>query len=129
MKLRSRIRVKRIYEAADPSDGARVLVDRLWPRGVRKHGAHLDEWMKELAPSTPLRRWFHAASAARWGEVTKRYEAELAARPDAVERLRRLAQRKRLTLVTAATDVGHSHVPVLLQRLEGRAGRPGVAAE
>ncbi|MBI3321431.1 MAG: DUF488 family protein [Candidatus Omnitrophica bacterium] len=120
MKPRTHIRVKRIYEAAEPSDGVRVLVDRLWPRGVGKEGARLDAWMKELTPSTPLRRWFHADPARRGGEFAKRYEAELATHREALEQLRLLARGKRLTLVTAAADVEHSHVPVLLQRLEAR---------
>ena len=118
MKRRSRIRVKRIYEVAEPSDGVRVLVDRLWPRGVRKDRARLDAWMKELSPSTPLRQWLHADAARRWGEFAKRYEAELAAHREALKQLRRLARGKRLTLVTAAADVEHSHVPVLLQSLD-----------
>ena len=117
MKRHGRIRVKRIYEVAEPSDGVRVLVDRLWPRGVRKDRACLDAWMKELSPSTLLRQWLHADAARRWSEFAKRYEEELVVHRQALKQLRRLARGKRLTLVTAAADVEHSHVPVLLQNL------------
>ena len=114
-----RIRVKRVYEAADPNDGARVLVDRLWPRGIAKDRACLAAWKKEVAPSTPLRMWLHADPATRWDEFAKRYKAELAAHHEVLEQLRGLARDTRLTLVTSVADVEHSHIPVLLQILEG----------
>lgn len=119
-RVRSRIRVKRIYEDAAQSDGARVLVDRLWPRGVRKQDARLDAWMQELATSTKLRQWLHHDPTKRWNEFAKRYAAELAARRAQLDALKRLAMGKGLTLVTAATDIEHSHVPVLLTRMGAR---------
>ena len=118
MERRSRIRVKRIYEAAEPGDGLRILVDRLWPRGVSKEHARLDAWMKELTPSTLLRQWLHADPEGRWSAFAKRYRAELAAHRDALEHVRCLARRQRITLLTAAVDIERSHVPVLRQRLE-----------
>ena len=114
---RGQIHVKRIYEAADPSDGMRVLVDRLWPRGVSKDHAQLDAWMRELTPSASLRQWYHEDPTKRWNEFAKRYRAELTAHADALGQLRRLAQRRRVTLLTAAADVKRSHVEVLRQRL------------
>lgn len=112
--------VRRVYEAAQESDGVRVLVDRLWPRGVAKERAAVDEWPKELTPSGELRTWFHA-HPAEYGEFESRYRAELAA-PELVEPLRRLrdlAAAGTVTLVTAVKDPDHSHVPVLLQQLKG----------
>ena len=82
-----RIKLKRAYEAADASDGTRVLVDRLWPRGVNKRAAALDLWLKDLAPSTELRQWF-GHDAARWAEFQRRYAEELHSQADAFEQLR-----------------------------------------
>lgn len=118
MVSRRGIRVKRVYDAAEPSDGVRVLIDRLWPRGVGKDSARLDAWMKALAPSAALRRWLHVDPATRWDEFARRYRVELAAQRAALEELRRLARGKHLTLVTAVADVEHSHVPVLRRALD-----------
>lgn len=118
MKVRNRIRVKRVYEKTEQSDGARVLIDRLWPRGVRKQDARIDAWMKEITPSTKLRQWLHKDPTTRWNEFSKRYGAELAARREQLDVLRSFAMGKGLTLVTAAKDIEHSHVPVLLKRVE-----------
>jgi uncharacterized protein YeaO (DUF488 family) len=80
------VRTKRIYDDLDPEDGTRVLVDRLWPRGVSKEEAHLDDWMKDIAPSDELREWFDH-EPVRWNEFRKRYRSELDDRPDQVDRL------------------------------------------
>src|SRR3546814_4876991 len=85
-----RLKLKRAYEPAAPDDGVRILIDRLWPRGVSKAGAALDEWMKEIAPSTELRKWF-GHDPARWDEFQRRYRAELTAHPAELDRLRALA--------------------------------------
>lgn len=125
------IKLKRAYEPAARSDGYRVLVERLWPRGVRKADLALDAWEKELAPSHALRKWF-AHDPARWSEFKQRYRHELA-EPPAPERLRALAQHAAdgvVTLVFAAHDTEHNNAVVLkaelekiARRLAGRAAR------
>lgn len=112
-------RVKRVYDTPDPDDGTRVLVDRLWPRGLTKAQARVDRWPKALTPSTELRRWFHADRDARGPEFARRYRAELAA-PDVQQYLRELrtmAAEGPVTLLTAVQDPANSHVPVLLDVL------------
>jgi uncharacterized protein YeaO (DUF488 family) len=115
----SRIAIKRAYEPPSPSDGVRILVDRLWPRGVSKASAKLDEWMKEIAPSAPLREWF-GHDPARWLEFQRRYTAELRDHPGEVKRLRTLARKGRITLVYAAHDRAHNDAVVLRRVLLGR---------
>ena len=115
------ISLKRVYERASPADGARVLVDRLWPRGVSKRAAALDAWLKELAPSHALRRWFHARPR-HWEMFRKRYLRELCqpAAEQALEELYELAARRRqLTLVFAARNPEQNNAAVLKQLLEG----------
>jgi uncharacterized protein YeaO (DUF488 family) len=115
------IAVKRIYEKPSRADGTRVLVDRLWPRGLSKQDAALDAWLKELAPSDELRRWSHAHREA-WQMFRKRYLKELT-RPQATEQLQelyRLASRqKRLTLLYAFKDEEHNNAVVLKDLLDG----------
>jgi uncharacterized protein YeaO (DUF488 family) len=105
------VRVKRIYEPAEARDGMRVLVDRLWPRGVSKADAAINLWLKEAAPSPGLRRWF-GHRADRWPEFRRRYQAELAHNP-AVAQLRDLAGQSDLTLLYAARNKTHNHALVL----------------
>jgi uncharacterized protein YeaO (DUF488 family) len=116
-----RIAVKRIYAKAVQADGTRVLVDRLWPRGVSKHRAAVHAWLRDLAPSDGLRQWFHARRAA-WPAFRKRYLKELA-RPEAAEALDKLyrlaGRRKRLTLLFASKDEQHNNAVVLKDLLEG----------
>ena len=115
------VRLKRAYDAASPSDGYRVLIDRLWPRGVSKQKAKLDEWEKELAPSTELREWF-GHEPSRFDEFRRRYIGELRhARPRLTE-LRRRARTGTLTLVYAAHDSEHNDAVVLAEVL--RRGLP-----
>ncbi|MGB3273513.1 MAG: DUF488 domain-containing protein [Xanthobacteraceae bacterium] len=109
----ARIRIKRAYEAPAAGDGVRVLVDRLWPRGVKREAASIDHWLKELAPSADLRKWF-GHDPERWAEFQTRYRAELKANPEAVAELRALAKSaKTLTLVFAAKDEAHNNAVVL----------------
>ncbi|MFF8828565.1 DUF488 domain-containing protein [Streptomyces sp. NPDC015131] len=112
-------RVRRVYEPAGDGDGPRVLVDRLWPRGLSKADARIDEWPKSLTPSTELRRWYHTAGDDAYEEFRRRYEAELAApeAADALARLRTLAREGPLTLLTASRDPGRSHAAVLADLL------------
>lgn len=116
-----RVRTKRIYELPEASDGARVLVDRLWPRGVTKDAAQLTLWMKEIAPSPELRTWF-CHKPERFDEFQARYREELndeAVQPY-VERLRKWAEGEGLTLLYAAKDEQVNHAVVLKRHLEGQ---------
>lgn len=106
------IGLKRAYEPASADDGARILVDRLWPRGISKEKAALDDWMKDLAPSTELRKWF-GHDPARWEEFQSRYLTELAAHGDALEQIRTLARAGRVTLIYGAKDEQHNEAVVL----------------
>jgi uncharacterized protein YeaO (DUF488 family) len=109
---KKKIKLKRAYARPSADDGVRVLVDRLWPRGVRKADAAIDHWMKDLAPSTELRRWF-GHDPARWQEFRRRYAQELGQNQKAVEQLRDLAKRGEITLVYAARDQDHNEAVVL----------------
>ncbi|MBV8106715.1 MAG: DUF488 domain-containing protein [Hyphomicrobiales bacterium] len=114
------IRVKRLYDPPDRNDGARVLVDRLWPRGSRKETTKLTLWPKDIAPSAELRQWF-GHDPARFAEFSRRYRAELTASKDAVSRLEDLMKTGRVTLLYAAHDENHNHARVLADYLKGRA--------
>ncbi len=119
------MRVRRVYDGPDASDGARVLVDRLWPRGLRKDAVPLDDWLRDVAPSNDLRKWY-GHDPAKFGEFRRRYLQELAG-PDArasLGRLRTLAAHGRLTLLTATTDAEHSQAAVLAELLDA-----GLAAD
>ena len=120
-----RIRLKRAYENPGSGDGTRVLVERLWPRGVRKADAAIDLWLKEIAPSTALRKWY-GHDRDRWDVFRRRYGDELDQKPELVERLEAIAREGTLTLVLATKDVEHSGAAVLRERLEQRrtAGGP-----
>jgi uncharacterized protein YeaO (DUF488 family) len=112
------VRLRRVYESPEPEDGVRVLVDRLWPRGLSKEAARIDEWPKALTPSNELRRWYHAGEGSH-EEFARRYEAELAA-PEAAELLdhvRELAAKGEVTLLTAVKDPEESHAAVLARLL------------
>ncbi|MFH8367031.1 DUF488 domain-containing protein [Streptomyces sp. NPDC018031] len=111
-----RVAVRRVYEEPRPDDGARVLVDRLWPRGLAKEAARLDDWAKEVAPSSELRRWY-GHTPEKFEAFAERYRAELAepAGREAVDRLRRLAAQGPLTLLTATRDLSHAHAGVLAE--------------
>lgn len=113
------IRLKRAYEPAAPSDGRRVLVERLWPRGVTKQRLRLDEWAKEVAPSPDLRRWF-GHDPERWAEFRRRYFAELRGHPAAWQPLLAAARRGRVTFVYAAHDLTHNAAVALKAFLDRR---------
>lgn len=113
------IKLKRAYERPAQADGTRILVDRLWPRGVTKAAAAIDQWMKEIAPSTELRKWF-GHDPARWREFRRRYAAELRKRPDELRSLRGQARRGPITLVYSARDETHNDAVVLRDILLGR---------
>jgi uncharacterized protein YeaO (DUF488 family) len=110
------IKLKRAFDSARSTDGTRVLVDRLWPRGVRKADAAIDLWAKDIAPSTLLRKWF-AHDPARWHEFRRRYSEEIHRHRDQLDELRSLAQKGRITLVFAAHDEAHNDAVVLREIL------------
>jgi uncharacterized protein YeaO (DUF488 family) len=117
------VRLKRAYEPAADSDGYRVLIDRIWPRGVSREDAHLDEWARELAPSTELRRWF-GHDPARFEEFRRRYTEELGSQEGKLRELRRRARDGTLTLVYAARDTEHNDAVVIARILRrGRRSR------
>ena len=120
------VAIKRVYEPATRSDGTRVLVDRLWPRGLTKTGAQIDEWLRDLAPSNELRRWFHARPA-QWQDFRKKYLKELS-QPETEKSLVRLYQlarrKKRLTLLYASKNESNNNATVLKELLEGRRKPP-----
>jgi len=113
------IRIHRIHDGPAPGGGMRVLVDRLWPRGITKERAGAQLWLKEVAPSTALRKWF-GHDPARWDEFRRRYRAELDDNADAVERLLEIARRAPLTLLYSARDEDHNQAVVLAGYLRER---------
>lgn len=122
------IRVRRVYDEPSPADGARVLVDRVWPRGLRKDAARLDDWAKDVAPSTELRTWYQH-DPAKFGEFRRRYTAELAepGPREALNRIRALAAHGPVTLLTATRALDISQAAVLaglLREVSGLPGRP-----
>ena len=116
------IRTKRVYDAASSSDGVRILVERLWPRGMKKAALKMDAWLKEVAPSDDLRRWF-SHDPEKWAEFRKRYAAELAARPEAWKALLEQAARHNLTLLYSAHDTEHNNAVALKSFLETKLKR------
>ncbi|MET7521749.1 DUF488 domain-containing protein [Streptomyces sp. 900116325] len=118
----SSVRVRRVYDPQEDGDGTRVLVDRLWPRGVAKDRARIDRWLKDLTPSNELRSWYHEdRTGTRYDDFVDRYRAELAdpVHTAAVDELVELVRAGGpVTLVTAVKDVPHSHVPVLVDHVE-----------
>lgn len=116
------VRVKRIYDDPEERDGHRVLVDRLWPRGVSKERARLDRWMREIGPSDELRTWF-GHDPARWDEFVDRYHRELDGRPELVAELEELAADGPLTLLYSARGEAHNQAVALAAYLEGRIAR------
>ena len=113
------INLKRLYDDKSDDDGYRVFVDRLWPRGVSKEDAHFDEWLKELAPSTELRKWFDH-KPERFEEFSKRYKKELEAQKEDLEKLREIAKSKKITLLFAAKDTEINNAVVIKEVLEGK---------
>ncbi len=111
------IKIKRAYEAPDDGDGKRILVDRLWPRGLTKEKAKLDLWLKEVAPSTELRKWF-AHDPARWAEFRRRYLDELKSHSEKIAQLKQEAKRGPVTLIFGARDVEHNEAVILRDLLD-----------
>ena len=112
------IKIKRAYDKAEKSDGVRILVDRLWPRGVSKAKLKLDRWEKDVAPSDKLRKWF-GHDPIRWSEFERKYKSELKARKKELAELRSLSKKKTVTLVFGAKDVEHNQAVALKKMLSG----------
>lgn len=110
------ITIKRIYEEASEKDGYRVLVDRLWPRGISKEDGHLDEWNNEITPSTELRKWFNHQEE-RFIEFSKKYQAELDSKENEIERLRTIAKKQQITLLYSAKNEKFNQAMVLCKYL------------
>ena len=113
------IKLKRAYEPPNKKDGQRVLVERLWPRGISKDDAKIQVWFKELAPSAELRKWYQH-DVSKWEEFQKRYEKELGAKEEMIEELEKIAAKSVVTFVYAARDEEHNSAVVLKKYIEGR---------
>jgi uncharacterized protein YeaO (DUF488 family) len=111
------IEVKRIYEAAEPGDGVRILIDRLWPRGLAREGAKLDAWLKEIAPSTELRKWF-GHDPEKWPEFKRRYFEEMDGREHALQELLAMVRAGQVPLLYGARDEQHNHAVALREYLK-----------
>lgn len=121
------LQVKRVYASPHPDDGLRVLVDRLWPRGLGKEAAAVDKWVRECAPSDELRKWF-GHDRAKWNEFKRRYFAELGSKEDLLAPIRAMARKERVTLLFGASDVERNNAVALMEYLgakEAEAGRKG----
>lgn len=112
-----KINIKRVYEAAERTDGYRILVDRIWPRGISKEKAAVDLWLKEIAPSTALRKWFDH-DPAKWNEFKKKYFLELKVDNEAVQILKQKAKENNVTLIYAAKDEEHNQAVALKEWLQ-----------
>ena len=115
-----RLQLKRVYEQPSPADGMRVLVDRLWPRGLSRAKVSADLWLRDAAPSAELRRWY-GHDRSRWGEFRRKYRKELAMQPEVLELLDDLRRRSAVTLMSGTRDVAHSHAAVLAEVLDEHA--------
>ncbi len=115
--------IKRIYEPVTPKDGFRILIDRLWPRGLSKANASIDLWLKTLAPSTELRQWFEH-DPEKWKEFRQRYFAELGDHADDLSQVKKMAKRRRVTLVYGAKDAPHNNAVALMEYLERTSDNP-----
>jgi uncharacterized protein YeaO (DUF488 family) len=120
---RTRVKLKRAYEPAARGDGTRILIDRLWPRGVTKKAAAIDEWMKDISPSTGLRKWF-GHEPSRWREFRRRYTHEVRGNPEQLRRLRALARKGTITLVFSAHDELHNNAVVIRDMICGKRTQP-----
>ena len=114
--------LKRVYDKTAPEDGVRFLVERLWPRGIKKTDLRLDDWLKDMAPSTELRQWF-SHDPKKWTEFQKRYFAELDSHPEACAPIRSAARHGRVTLVYSSHDAEHNNAAALKEYLSARKGK------
>lgn len=114
------IKSKRTYDAASDDDGYRILIDRLWPRGLSEEKAHIDLWLKDIAPSTELRKWYDH-DVDKWSEFEKRYKAELKSKRELIEQIKELEkEHKTVTLLYSAKDTEHANANVLIEILKSK---------
>jgi len=113
------VKIKRVYDPVSPDDGRRILVDRLWPRGLTKEGADIDEWLKDIAPSSELRKWF-AHDPSKWEEFVRKYEGELRQKPEPMEYLTEIATKEKITLLFSARDREHNNALVIKRTIDHR---------
>lgn len=113
------INIKRVYDPVSQDDGKRILVDRLWPRGIKREDAKIDEWFKDIAPSDSLRKWF-AHDQSKWEGFKKRYKEELKGKADLVERLKAESKKKKITLLFSARDIEYNNALVLKEVIEDK---------
>ncbi len=111
------LKVKRIYDPPSPDDGKRILIDRLWARGIKKEDARVDEWIKDISPSTELRKWF-GHDPVKWGEFKKRYRNELRDKKEILDRIKNEAKGKTVTLIYSARDEEHNNAVAMKEFLE-----------
>lgn len=111
------MKIKRVYEKPAKEDGYRILVDRLWPRGISKASAEIDEWIKEIAPSTELRKWFNH-EPEKFSEFKKRYKEELKTHVAELKKIHEISQKKKITLLYSAKDTQYNQAVVLLEVLQ-----------
>ncbi|HNR48371.1 MAG TPA: DUF488 domain-containing protein [Bacteroidia bacterium] len=111
------MKIKRVYEKPEKEDGYRILVDRLWPRGISKASAEIDEWIKEIAPSTELRKWFNH-EPEKFSEFKKRYKEELKTHVAELKKIHEISQKKKITLLYSAKDTQYNQAVVLLEVLQ-----------
>lgn len=114
----TQVQIKRLYEPEDKSDGFRILVDRLWPRGVRKADFHYDLWAKDITPSTPLRQWYHQDPEGHWKEFERRYTQELEKSPASEKFLDTIKGQKKVTLLYGSKNAAENHALILKDFIE-----------
>jgi uncharacterized protein YeaO (DUF488 family) len=121
---RTMIQLKRAYDPAAPDDGRRFLIERLWPRGIRKEDLPLDDWIKDAAPGTELRKWFHH-DPVKWKEFQRRYFNELDSRPEVLAPILKAARHGRVTLIFSSHDAEHNNAVALKSYLESHSAKAG----
>ncbi|HYB20366.1 MAG TPA: DUF488 domain-containing protein [Thermodesulfobacteriota bacterium] len=112
------IKIKRIYDPPSPGDGQRILVDRLWPRGMKKEEAHIDEWLKEISPSNELRKWY-SHDPAKWPEFKRRYRAEISRETDLLKRIKNEGKKGTVTLLFSSKELELNNATALKEIVEG----------
>jgi len=112
------VKIKRVYEPTDPGDGLRVLVDKLWPRGIKKTDLHYDIWAKDISPSTPLRQWYHQEPETRWNEFQRKYTQELKESGAMKDFMEQIKGEKTITLLYASKNAAENHALILREYIE-----------
>jgi uncharacterized protein YeaO (DUF488 family) len=110
------LKIKRVYDPVSPDDGKRILIDRLWPRGIKKEKAHIDEWLKEIAPSNELRKWY-SHDPAKWAEFKKRYKKELAGKAELLKKIKAESQKQTVTLLFSTKELELNNAVALKEML------------